>query len=143
MKRFTIIFTIAILAIGFVFYTRPDPKPEIVKPEVVEEKVVLDPTLARILIAYEEYIFESLKQTGTPGAAIAIVKDSSIIYLNAFGVKEEGRKDPIDVHTAFRLASVSKSVTASLAGILVEDSVFSWDDPVVKFLPEFKLKSEE
>ena len=58
-------------------------------------------------------------------------------------MKEEGRKDPIDVHTAFRLASVSKSVTASLAGILVEDSVFSWDDPVVKFLPEFKLKSEE
>ncbi|MEQ8302533.1 MAG: serine hydrolase domain-containing protein [Cyclobacteriaceae bacterium] len=143
MRRFLIIFTIAVLAIGFVFYTRPDPKPTVVKPEVVEQEIVLDPTLNKILLAYEEYIIESQKQTGTPGAAIAIVKDSSIIYLNAFGVKEKGRRGTVDVHTSFRLASVSKSVTASLVGILVEDGVFAWDDPVVKFLPDFKLKSEE
>jgi beta-lactamase class C len=79
----------------------------------------------------------------TPGAAIAIVKDSTIVYLKGIGVKEAGTRDSIDVHTVFRLASVSKPFASFLTGTLVQDSVLHWDDRVSTLLPEFHLSNEE
>lgn len=144
MKRFLIIFIIAATAlIGFVFYATP------VKPDRQKEVAIDIPTPApptpfdELLNHYEAYINESLELTGTPGAAIAIVKDSSIIYLKGFGVKSTETKEPINTHTAFRLGSVSKCLTAILMGTLVQNKLLAWDDSVRKYLPEFKLKSEE
>jgi beta-lactamase class C len=79
----------------------------------------------------------------TPGAAIAIVKDSTIVYLKGIGVKEAGTRDSVDVHTVFRLASVSKPFASFLTGTLVQDSVLHWDDRVSTLLPEFHLSNEE
>jgi beta-lactamase class C len=42
----------------------------------------------------------------------------------------------------FRLGSVSKSIAATMAGILVEDSLINWNSTVRSYLPEFRLKSE-
>jgi beta-lactamase class C len=78
----------------------------------------------------------------TPGAAIAIVKDSTIIYMKGFGVKEAGTHDSIDIHTVFRLASVSKPFASFLTGTLVQDSVLRWDDRVSTYLPEFHLSND-
>ncbi len=58
-------------------------------------------------------------------------------------MKKAGGSDSVDVNTVFRLASVSKCFASFLAGILVEDTVFSWDDPVINYLPNFSLKSPE
>lgn len=141
MKRLVIIFTITVTAlIGFVFYTTPIKKTPKVKIKKTSPAVIPSPFEA-LLNEYEEYINESMKLTGTPGAAIAIVYDSTIIYLKGFGVKSVDASDSIDAHTTFRLASVSKCITAILMGTLVEDSVLSWDDPVIKFLPAFELKT--
>jgi beta-lactamase class C len=79
----------------------------------------------------------------TPGAAVAIVKDSAIVYLKAFGVKEIGTRDSVNVHTVFRLASVSKPFASFLTGVLVEDSILRWDDRVTTYVPEFSLSSAE
>ena len=49
----------------------------------------------------------------------------------------------MDVNTVFRIASVSKCFAAFLTGILVEDSVFSWDNHVIDYVPKFALKSPE
>lgn len=141
MKRLAIIFTITITAlIGFVFYTTPKNINSKVKIKKTSPAIIPSPFEA-LLNEYEEYINESMKLTGTPGAAIAIVYDSTIIYLKGFGVKSVDTNDSIDAHTTFRLASVSKCLTAILMGTMVEDSLLSWDDPVIKFLPEFELKT--
>jgi beta-lactamase class C len=79
----------------------------------------------------------------TPGAAVAIVKDSTIVYLKGFGVREVGTRDSVDVHTVFRLASVSKPFASFLTGIMVQDSVIRWDDPVSAYVPDFHLSSPE
>jgi beta-lactamase class C len=42
----------------------------------------------------------------------------------------------------FRLGSVSKSIAATLTGILVEDSLLNWDDYIKSYLPNLRLKSE-
>lgn len=103
----------------------------------------LNPHLQELLNDYETEIISLSKESNTPGLAIAIVYDSTIVYLKPFGVKQAGNSDKVDVNTVFRIASVSKCFASFLTGILVEDSIFSWDNHVVDYLPKFTLKSPE
>jgi beta-lactamase class C len=49
--------------------------------------------------------------------------------------------EPIDEHTVFRLASVSKPVTGVLAGILAQENILDFDECVIESLPGFRLNS--
>src|SRR6478736_3757903 len=85
-----------------------------------------NPFIVELLADYERKI-DSLSNTShTPGAAIAIVYDTTIIFLKGVGVRKVGTHDLVDTHTVFRLASVSKCFASFLTGILVEDSVLHW-----------------
>jgi beta-lactamase class C len=97
--------------------------------------------LDAILQQYDEYVDSVLDIGGAPGAAIAIVHQDAVIYLTARGVREAGKSDSLDINTTFRLASLSKGFASVMAGLLVEDGVMQYDDPVVKHLPNLELKS--
>lgn len=114
-------------------------------PEVENEAPQAEPNphLTTLLNDYEDHILTRLRATSTPAIAIAIVQDTSIIYLKAFGVREAGRPDSVDVHSVFRLASVSKCFAPILTGMLVEEGILHWDDPVVRYLPDFALSNPE
>jgi beta-lactamase class C len=119
-------------------------EPEIAKkiaPPPLPKKV--NPLLQELLVDYDKEIIALTQEANTPGAAIAVVQDSSIVFLKPYGVKKAGSSDPVDVNTVFRIASVSKCFAAFLTGILVEDSVFSWDNHVIDYVPNFSLKSPE
>ncbi|ELR70087.1 Beta-lactamase [Fulvivirga imtechensis AK7] len=73
-------------------------------------------------------------KTNTPGASLAIVKDGTVIYQKAFGVKSAGGKDSVDIDTRFRIASVSKGFSAVLAGLVARDSLLCWDDNMIHYL---------
>ena len=103
------------------------------------EQPIHSPQWQSMLDEYENHITQSMRTTGVPGVAIAIVKDSAVIYLKGFGVKDVQTNEPVDLHTVFRLASVSKCFSSLLAATMVEDSLLTWNDPVVKYLPEFSL----
>lgn len=105
--------------------------------------VKINPKLQQLMQEYEDELKLLRLFSKTPGAAIAVVKDSTIVYLKGFGVKQAGTKDSINVNTVFRLASVSKCFASFLAGILVEENKINWDDPVVRYLPDFQLHSPE
>ena len=96
-----------------------------------------------MLDEYEAYVRQSMRLTGLPGAAIAIIKDSAIIYLKGFGVRDVKTNEPVDLHTVFRLASVSKCFSSLLTATLVEDSLLAWNDPVIKYLPQFSLRNAD
>lgn len=102
-----------------------------------------NPFIAEILADYERKIDSLSNISHTPGAAIAIVYDTTIIFLKGFGVRKIGTHDQVDAHTVFRLASVSKCFASFLTGILVEDSVLHWNDHVTQYLPGFSLQSTE
>lgn len=101
-----------------------------------------NPFVQQLLAQYEEEILKLQSKTRTPGVAIAIVSDTTTLYLNAIGLKTAGTSDSLDVHSVFRLASVSKCFAPVLTGLLVEDGLLAWDDPVVKYVPGFALKSK-
>lgn len=78
-----------------------------------------------------------------PGASVAVVYDSVIVLLKGYGLKEVGTTDSINVHTAYRLASVSKPFASFLTGILVEDKILGWNQTILQHWPGFKLKSSD
>ncbi len=85
-----------------------------------------------------DYILSGMEQWEIPGLTLAIVRNGQV-FTEGFGVKKLGESDPVDEHTLFGIASTTKAMTAFAAGILVDEGKLSWDDPIVKHLPDFKL----
>ncbi|GHM99496.1 hypothetical protein WSM22_09860 [Cytophagales bacterium WSM2-2] len=102
-----------------------------------------NPSVNLALKEFESFIKMTIANKQAPGAALAIVKDTSIIFLKGFGLREAGKPDSVDSRTIFRVGSVSKSITATLASILVNEGIIHWDDQVIKYLPRFRLKTED
>ncbi|HBY29613.1 MAG TPA: serine hydrolase, partial [Bradyrhizobium sp.] len=59
------------------------------------------------------------------------------VYHEAFGVQDVVSKVPITDQTIFRLASMSKSITAVVSMQLLEEGKYKLDDPVSKYIPSF------
>jgi beta-lactamase class C len=93
--------------------------------------------------AYEDYFRDAMKQSRTPGAAVVIVKDTSIIYMRGFGVKKSRTRDSIDANTVFRIGSLSKGFCGVLSGMLVAEGKFSYQDKVKGHLPNFQLWTKD
>lgn len=94
----------------------------------------------KVINKYDRIIDSILTKNGTLGAAIAIVHNNKIEYVKCHGYKNSKTKDSIDEHTVFRLASVSKTISGVLAGILVNENLIDLNDKIVDYLPNFKLK---
>lgn len=116
------------------------------EPQIEPEPILSwlpNPHVAKLLEQYEQEMIELQKQTKTPGLAIAVVQDSTILMLKAFGVREVGTNDSLNEHSVFRLASVSKCFAPLLTGLLVEEGTLNWNDRVVQHLPDFELKAKK
>ena len=95
-------------------------------------------------LQYHESVFKTnLAATGCPGAAMVMVKDTSVVYIKGFGVKEVGSTDSVDVNTVFRVGSLSKGFTTVLVALLVQKRILHWEDKVVSYIPTFELKDKE
>lgn len=84
-----------------------------------------------------------MKSTGIPGMAVAVVHGAKVLYAKGFGIKDvskgQGQDNRVDADTVFQLASVSKSVGATVIAHEVSDNVVAWDTPVASKLPWFTL----
>ncbi len=92
---------------------------------------------------YDSVMMAEMDSTGVVGASVAIVYNNKIDFLKCYGVKKTGELDSINPQTVFRLASVSKTVTGVLAGMLDNEGLISLNDRVVDCIPDFKLKLPE
>ncbi len=85
------------------------------------------------------FVNKVLKTFEVPGMSIAIVKDGKVLLTKGYGVKNINEPGNVDAHTLFGIASNSKAFTATALGILVEEGKIKWDDPVIKYLPWFRM----
>jgi CubicO group peptidase (beta-lactamase class C family) len=74
------------------------------------------------------------------GAVVLISRDGKLVYQRAVGLADREAKRPMQVSTVFRLSSVSKPIVSAAALALVDQGKLSLDDPVTKWLPEFRPK---
>jgi len=72
----------------------------------------------------------------TPGAAVAIVKDGTIIYKKGYGLANLEYDIPISPSSIFHIASVSKQFTVFSILLLEKQGKLSLDDDIRKYIPE-------
>ena len=72
------------------------------------------------------------------GSAYCVMQNDRILYQNCFGNTSPDGKTPVTEHTLFRLASMTKPITAVAVLILVERGLLSLSDKVSDYLPQFK-----
>jgi len=71
-----------------------------------------------------------------PGVVTIIARHGRIVQTNALGWQDMESKIPMRGDTIFRLASMSKPITAVATMMLVEEGKIRLDDPLEKWLPE-------
>jgi CubicO group peptidase (beta-lactamase class C family) len=74
-----------------------------------------------------------------PGIAIGVIRDGKVIYTRTAGELVAGSGQKVDARTLFKIASNSKAMTTALLGRLVDQGKLHWDDPVTKYLPQFRM----
>lgn len=139
-----IILILSILLLTYIGYTlQPNSVPFI--DTFIEEKVVEEPDyskeIAGFLKSYESFFAQKFTEYGSVGASIAIVYKGQVVFIKPYGVKKINTNDSIDIHTVFRLASVSKGFGGVLASILHHKKILNLDTAIVNYLPDFHLKN--
>ena len=85
-------------------------------------------------------LIESVMKDGNvPGLAIVIVENDQILLAKGYGNRRRGEPSPVDAHTLFGIASMTKAFTASAIGILVDRGAVRLDEPMATALPGFQL----
>lgn len=73
-----------------------------------------------------------------PGLAAAVVSGGAIMTSATVGVRVAGGSDPIRLDDRFHIASCTKSITAMLAAVLVEEGRLEWTSRLVDVVPELR-----
>ncbi|MFC1706389.1 serine hydrolase domain-containing protein [Planctomycetota bacterium] len=83
---------------------------------------------------FDDLMAEFVKTHEVPGAALAITKDSRLVYAKGFGFADREKQRPVEPHFLFRIASVSKPITATAVMQLVEKGKLELDARVLEIL---------
>jgi len=105
----------------------------------IEEVVQLPSQIADI----DDIVEGALKDFDVPGVAIGVIYDGKIVLSKGFGYRDLSENLKVDSNTLFSIASNSKAFTAFIMGQLVDEGKLSWDDPVIQYIPEFRLTNPE
>jgi CubicO group peptidase (beta-lactamase class C family) len=97
------------------------------------------PERFQTLIAFAE---AKMKEHRVPGVAIGIV-DNGSITLRGLGITNVEDPLPVTEHTVFPIASISKTFAATAMMRLVEQNKVDLKAPVVKYLPDFKVRDQQ
>jgi len=86
----------------------------------------------------DQFIQSYIDQNKFNGAVGIIIRDGKIVYHKALGYYDVQSKIPMKKDNIFRIASMTKPIISVAAMMLFEEGKFLLDDPVSKFIPEFK-----
>ena len=73
-----------------------------------------------------------------PGAVCIIARHGKIVYHKNFGYRDIETADTMQLDDIFRIASMTKAITSVGVMMLYEEGHFLLDDPISKYIPEFK-----
>ena len=142
MKYYFIIAGVLLVLVlaGWIAYSLSnDERP----PEFATRSVARNSYVERYATDYQALVAQAFEETGVPGAAVVLVHDTSVLVMQGLGLRDVATTDSVDVHTVFRLGSVSKGFASVLAGTLVDRGQLDWSDKVQAYVPDFVLSSSE
>ena len=84
-----------------------------------------------------------LTEFGIPGVGIALIRRGEPVFTRGYGIRTLGRPQRVDSDTLFAIASNSKSFVAASIAMLVEEGKLAWDQPVVRYMPDFQMSDPQ
>ncbi len=91
------------------------------------------------LNALDAALAAKIEEKKLPGVSVCIRGREGVIFEKGYGMGDLEGNRPIDEHTVFGIASMSKSTTTLALCILAAEGKMSFDDPVVKYFPNFRV----
>jgi CubicO group peptidase (beta-lactamase class C family) len=90
-------------------------------------------------LAHLTKVMQSQVEAGMfPGAVTAILHRNQLVHFEAHGYLDAALSQPMTKDALFRLASMTKPLVTTVAMMMVEQGVFSLQDPIIRWLPELK-----
>lgn len=80
----------------------------------------------------------AIKNGDVPGLVALVARGGKIVYHKTFGLADNSTGRELKKDDIFRIASQSKAITATGVMMLWEEGHFRLDDPISKWVPEFK-----
>ena len=115
------------------------PVPPTTAPSTAPDTVDLDARIERLL----ERLEAKRVALNVPGLAIAVVRDDKVVLSTGLGLADIREGQAATDETRFAIGSTTKAMTATLLGMLVDDGVMGWDDPVRRHLPGYHLADDD
>ena len=84
--------------------------------------------------SYDQTIRDFMRKLSIPGGAVAVMRDGKLIYARGFGYADVANKTLVQPDALFRIASVSKTITAAAIMKLVEEGKLQLHDRVAPFI---------
>ena len=76
------------------------------------------------------------EQHELPALAAVLIKNGEIVETGAVGIRSAGSTEPVTMSDRWHLGSIGKSMTATLAAVLVEKGVIDWDTTIGEVFPD-------
>ncbi|HSR41357.1 MAG TPA: serine hydrolase domain-containing protein, partial [Longimicrobiales bacterium] len=87
--------------------------------------------------AARDVVAAHVGEEGIPGLSVAVAVDGELVWSDAFGFADLENSVAATPATRFRIASISKALTAAAIGALVEEGRLDLDAPVQAYVPNF------
>ncbi|WP_244552191.1 serine hydrolase domain-containing protein [Paenibacillus sp. ov031] len=88
----------------------------------------------------EEVIHRTLAEKRIVGSVVQIAWKGELVYNSADGLADREQNRRMQENALFRYASVTKPIVSTAAMVLISQGKLKLDDPVMKWLPEFRPK---
>ncbi len=98
----------------------------------------LTPSDLRII---RRLVHRCMNSLNVPGLAIGIVSGNKTLLAKGYGLADRKRGIPVTKDTLFLIGSCTKAFTATSLGILVDESILAFDEPIRRYLPSLKMSN--
>ncbi len=95
------------------------------------------------MASFDRMMRDFMHRHAIPGAALAVTDQGRLVYSRGYGYADLAEKTPVAPESLFRIASISKPITAVAVLKLVEQGKLNLDDKVFDLLPEYLDLVEE
>lgn len=93
---------------------------------------------------FDTLALQFIEEYGVPGMSLAVAKNGNLVLARGYGWSDQHAEEPVQPDTRFRIASVSKPVTAFAVTQLIDQGKIDLDTPVLRqFLSEAAALTEE
>ena len=86
------------------------------------------------LSPFDDLFTKFLKQNAIPGVGVAVTRNGKLVYARGFGHANVEKNTSVEPTAGFRIASVSKPITAVGVMHLIDNGKLKLDDPVMKYV---------